>query len=73
LQDKDDEDEDLEHGKAHDDMWILDTVKYTVNTLYTISCIIIIIIIIIKFPLPALLKAIQDWPPAGGPTANQVI
>lgn len=33
LQDKDDEDEDLEHGKAHDDMWILDTTKYTVKLL----------------------------------------
>jgi hypothetical protein len=34
-QDKDDEDEDLEHGKAHDDMWALDTKTYKV-TCYTI-------------------------------------
>jgi hypothetical protein len=30
CQDKDEEDEDLEHGKAHDDMWALDTKTYKV-------------------------------------------
>lgn len=27
----DDEDEDIEHGKMHDDMWALDLTKYTVS------------------------------------------
>jgi hypothetical protein len=31
MQDKDDEDEDLEHGKAHDDMWALDLKTHTVS------------------------------------------
>eukprot|EP00882_Tetradesmus_deserticola_P027133 GHRQ01030000.1.p1 GENE.GHRQ01030000.1~~GHRQ01030000.1.p1 ORF type:complete len:390 (+),score=173.56 GHRQ01030000.1:29-1171(+) len=29
VKDKDDEDEDLEHGKAHDDMWALDLTSHT--------------------------------------------
>jgi hypothetical protein len=35
-QDKDDEDEDLEHGKAHDDMWTLDLKTHTVSD--TLRC-----------------------------------
>uniref|UniRef100_A0A383WDZ9 DUF4110 domain-containing protein n=1 Tax=Tetradesmus obliquus TaxID=3088 RepID=A0A383WDZ9_TETOB len=31
VKDKDDEDEDLEHGKAHDDMWALDLKSHTVS------------------------------------------
>lgn len=31
VQTKDDEDPDLEHGKAMDDMWALDLNKYTVS------------------------------------------
>ncbi|KAF8055334.1 KLHDC4 [Scenedesmus sp. PABB004] len=31
VKDKDDEDEDLEHGKAHDDMWALDLNTHTVR------------------------------------------
>lgn len=37
VQDKDDEDEDLEHGKAHDDMWCLDLKKYTVSLLSSLN------------------------------------
>jgi hypothetical protein len=37
MQDKDDEDEDLEHGKAHDDMWALDLKTHTVSGMVTLN------------------------------------